>query len=300
MGARTLVIVNPAAGGGRARRAQSAVADFLAGQGYNAEFVQSQSAEDLRRRAQEAVAAGTQILVALGGDGTFHHLVQATIGCDVVLGFWPAGHGNDIAEGLGIPEDPIAAAHQFLHACPRAVDALEARFAAGHNAIVVGVGGMGLDAEAARLANGRFRRWPGAARYVAGALATLARFRPLELEAEIDDAQWRGRILFAAVASAPCYGAGVRIAPTASMDDGWLDLTLVGEMPWTRLVESIPIVLGSGDWCWEEVRRYRARRVALRAERSAPFHGDGELLGESPVEIRVVPQAIRVRAPAGK
>ena len=303
-----LVIVNPVAGGGRACRAQPLIADFLAQQGRPADFVESKSSEDIQQRAREAAMAGYRFVVALGGDGAFHHVVEGTFGLDVTLGFFPAGNGNDIAAGLGIPTDPIAAAYSFLKARPQPIDVLRVTFLgedavhAGSSdeprqAIYVGAGGMGLDAEAARQANTRFRRWPGVTRYIAGALWQLATFAPLHLEAKIDGEHWSGRVLLAAVANAPCYGSGFRIAPKAKMNDGWLDVTLVGDMPWPRLVEALPLVLRSEDWRWDEVRHYRARRVALQPDRPALVHGDGEVLGVAPAEFKVLPGAIRVMVP---
>jgi len=90
----------------------------------------------------------------------------------------------------------------------------------------------------------------------------------------------------------------VRIAPEARLDDGWLDVVLVRQLSWLRLVEAIPLLLQSGDLRWPEIRRYRARHVVLRTDRPAPFHGDGEILGQSPVEIEVLPGVLRVVAPA--
>lgn len=308
MRSKILVIVNPAAGGGRARRVQPLIADYLTQQGRPADFIESRSSEDIQRRAREAATSGYRFIVALGGDGAFHHVVEGTFGLDVTLGVFPAGNGNDIAVGLGIPTDPIVAADSFLKSRPQPIDVLRATFLSEDStrigspteprqAIYVGAGGMGLDAEAARLANIRFRRWPGVTRYIAGALWQLATFAPLRLEAEIDDERWTGRALLVAVANAPCYGSGFRIAPEAAMNDGWLDVTLVGDMSWLRLLEAIPVVLRSRDWRWDEVRRYRARRVVLRADRLALVHGDGELLGEAPAVFEVLPAAIRVMVP---
>ena len=116
----------------------------------------------------------------------------------------------------------------------------------------------------------------------------------------MDDETWRGRVLFAAVANAPCYGSGVRIAPSAKMDDGWLEVTLVQEMQLTRLLEAIPIVLRSGDIRWPEVRRYRCRRVKFQTGRPALVHGDGEILGNSTVEFEILPGAVRVALPPAR
>ena len=309
---RALIIVNPVAGGGRARLIQPAIAKYLKERNWSADFVVSTSTEDLRRKAAEAIATGCRCVVALGGDGAFHHVVEAAFGSDTLLGFIPAGNGNDIAAGLGLPRDPIDAAHILVRGTPRAIDvvrvrSLEANAAqqrgappnAFREAIFVGAGGAGLDAEAAQLANTRFKRWPGVTRYIAGALWAWRDFRSVEFEATIDGAPWRGRALFAAVANGPCYGSGVRIAPMARMDDGWLDITIVREMPLGRLLEAIPIVLRSGDIRWPEIERFRCRRFSLRASTPALVHGDGELIGVLPAEFAVIPKAIRVMVPKG-
>jgi diacylglycerol kinase (ATP) len=303
---RALIIVNPIAGGGRARRVQPAIADYLREQCWPVEFAISKSTEDFRRIAVGAIAGGYLCVAAMGGDGAFHHLAEAAIHSSTILGFLPAGNGNDIAAGLGLPRDPIEAARVLVHGRPRAIDVVrfrkfeneaaessDARLHPSRAAIFVGAGGAGLDAEAAQLANTRFKRWPGVTRYIAGALWAWRDFRAVEFEASIDGIPWRGRALFAAVANGPCYGSGVRIAPAARMDDGWLDVTLVREMPLARLLEAIPIVLRSGNIRWLEIERFRCRRFSLRAGTRALVHGDGESIGVLPGEFEIIPGAIR-------
>ena len=70
-------------------------------------------------------------MVALGGDGAFHHLVEGIRGTDVLAGFFPAGNGNDIARSLEIPLDPVEAANSFLRGQPRSVDLVRVRFSDG-------------------------------------------------------------------------------------------------------------------------------------------------------------------------
>jgi diacylglycerol kinase (ATP) len=291
----TLVIVNPASGGGRALRAEPEVASLLASRGCRVKFVHSKSSEDIREQAAGAAAEGFRIVVALGGDGAFHHLVEGIGGTDVVAGFFPAGNGNDIARALGIPRDPVNAANDFLRGQPRAVDLVRVRFGDGSVTHYMGAGGMGLDAEAAHLANTRFRAWPGVTRYLAGAFTIFFREPLLDVTVEMDGANWSGRALFVAVANATSYGSGVRIAPQAEMDDGLLDVVIVGDVGLLRLLEAIPIVLTSGDLRgFPEVTRYRCRRVSLRADRAARVHGDGEALGVAPAEFEILPGAVRV------
>jgi diacylglycerol kinase (ATP) len=293
----TLVIVNPVSGGGRALRAEPEVASLLASRGCHVKFVHSKSSEDICELAARAAADGFRVVVALGGDGAFHHLVEGVRGTDVVAGFFPAGNGNDIARSLGIPRDPVEAANDFLHGEPREVDLVRVRFGDGRLAHYMGAGGMGLDAEAAHLANTRFQTWPGVTRYLAGAFTVFFREPLLDVTAEMDGANWSGRALFVAVANATSYGSGVRIAPQAEMDDGLLDVVIVGDVGLLRLLEALPIVLTSGDLRgFPEVTRYRCRRVSLRADRTARVHGDGEALGVAPAEFEILPGAVRVMA----
>jgi diacylglycerol kinase (ATP) len=291
------VIVNPSSGGGRALRAEPEVRSLLASRGWHAEFVHSKSSQDIRALAARA-AEEFPYVVALGGDGAFHHVVEGVLGSETIAGFFPAGNGNDIARALGLPSDPVTAANAFLRAQPRSVDLIRVRFKDGATTHYIGAGGMGMDAEAAHLANTRYKAWPGLTRYLAGAFTVFFNDPPLQVSAQMNDITWAGRARFVAVANASSYGSGVRIAPDAKMSDGWLDVVIVGEVKLVRLMEALPIVLTTGDLrSFPEVIRYRARRITLCADRPARVHGDGEELGQAPAEFEILPGAIRVMVP---
>jgi diacylglycerol kinase (ATP) len=291
---KTLLLINPAAGGGRARRFAPQVISLLRKHGLVLDPQESRNTEDLQQRAARAAAADYQVVAMLGGDGAMHHAVNAALGSGVDFAFFPAGNGNDIARGLDLPLDPFAAAMQFLRGRPRPVDVLRARFRTGAMHHYLAAGGLGLDAEAARLVHTRFRRLPGALRYISAALWALRECRPVHLQVQTDGEAWQGAVLLAAVANGPCYGAGVRIEPAARMDDGALNVVLVGELPFLRILDAILIVLRTGDLRWPEIRRLRARRVVFTpVGGSAWFHGDGEVLGQAPLEVEVLPGAAR-------
>lgn len=294
---RTLVLVNPASGGGAALRAQPVLENYFREINFPADFRRTSSAEEMRQCAAQASAQGYACVAALGGDGAFHFVLTGAFGTGAAIGCVPAGSGNDIAMGLGIPLDPADAAHLLARGSPRPVDVLRLRFAGGATQIMIGAGGIGLDAEANLLATAKFRRVPGLLKYVTAALAAMTTSQPLRVAAEIDGAPWQGRLLLAAVANCPTYGAGFKIAPAARMDDGWMDLTFVEDLSWSRIVEALLVLLRSGDLRWPEIHRFRARRVRLSADRASPFHGDGEILGAAPLEIEVLPGAVRVIAP---
>lgn len=236
-------------------------------------------------------------VIVLGGDGTLLDAVNAIAGTQSELGLIPAGDANDVAAALGLPQDPFLAAEIAVHGGARPIDLVRARLDAGCHRLFVGVGGAGLDAQAARLAATRFRRLPGIWRYVAGALVALARTSPFALSAEFDGQILQCGAILAVAANAPAYGGGIRIAPHARMDDGWLDAVVLENLNWRQVLRILPSLLRSGDTSKLKLRHYRARHIHLDCWPLVDFHGDGEFLGRTPAELEVLPGALRIVCP---
>ncbi len=299
---KILLIVNPAAGHGRAGKLAAPVAELLRRKGAQVEFCAAMSFDDAAQRAR-AAAEEFGCITALGGDGTVNAVLAGLFESHAALGIIPAGNGNDIAGGLGLPRDPFAAAHVLATHRSRPVDVLRASFADGSTRLYLGAGGVGLDSEAARLVHQQLDGLPGTPRYIAAALWALRNYRPLEAEFETESstpATVRAKVLLLAVVNTACYGGGVRIAPLAETGDGQLDVVLVEPLHWPRIVEALPVILRNGDLRYPEVRRFRAYRVRITTTPAAIFHGDGELLGRTPVEVAALPSAVQVIAPPEK
>lgn len=297
-----LLLVNPEAGGGRALRFLPRIERYFASQDFPYEVEKSNSVEKMEAHARAAAANGTRLLISAGGDGTFQAVANAVEGSKSVLGILPVGGGNDFAVSAGVPGDPLAAAGALLRRGIRTMDLLRARTADGRVRLYAGGGGIGLDAEAARYAGGRYRRLPGTLRYVASALAALRKFAPLEITAEFpggEHATTKLSVLLAGVLNTPRYGAGLRLAPEAQPDDGWLDPVLVGRMGLGELLDLLAKLARSGDVRSAQITRMRARSVRLSANRPAMFHGDGEILGPAPVEIEVAAGAVQLAGADG-
>ena len=149
-------------------------------------------------------------------------------------------------------------------------------------------------------ANGRYRRLPGRLRYVASALHALCVHKPLEIRIdfpESDQPATEARALLAAVLNSPTYGAGVRLAPDAQIDDGLLDVVMVEDLQAGEVIRLLPRLMTRGVLQTSHIKRWRAKRVRLTTNRTCLFHGDGEIFGNTPVEIEVLPRAIQVLAP---
>ena len=298
--APAVVFVNPLAGAGRAGRYLIRVREVFDACNIRAEFVPTETSAMLQARFRQAVAAGSRLFFALGGDGTFQGLANAAHGSDVLLGVLPAGGGNDLASALSLPRDPVAAARIVLRCQPRAIDLIRVRTDDSRERFYVGGGGLGLDVDAAQYAAGAFRRLPGRLRYIASALRALRTFIPLSVRAEFPGRQLppiEARVLLAAVLNSPTYGAGLRLAPGARLDDGALDVVFVEDLSGMQILTLLPGLLLNGTLPASRLKLVRASKVRLQADRPCFFHGDGEVLGPSPVEIDVLPAAVRVLAP---
>lgn len=291
------VLGNRQSGRGRGRRLAPQLDRLFRSYGFPVPAFWPDSRQELRRLAAQAVVAGVRRLVVVGGDGTLVDVVNEIWGRGIEVGLVPAGDANDFAAALGLPRDPLLAAELLKGWNTRPIDLVRAQMGDDRQRVYVGVGGAGLDSEAARLAAGPFRRLPRVWRYLAGALTALVRFHPFDLALQFDGRSYRGRVLLAAAANAPAYGGGIRIAPEARLDDGWLEIVLLESLRWRQVIAALPALVRKGELCGLNLRRFRVRRVRLEAAPPAAFHGDGERLGMTPLTLDVVPGALRVVCP---
>jgi diacylglycerol kinase (ATP) len=298
-----MVFVNSAAGGGRACAYLGQIQKLFASFQVQAQFAMTNSAAELEGSAQNALSQGRRALIAMGGDGTFHALANAAFGTDALLGVLPLGGGNDFAAALGLPKDPVKAAEALLRGHTRFVDLARVRTAEGRTRLYAGGGGIGLDARALQYANGMFRHFPGRFRYIASALRAFARYVPVQVRLEFpgcDFGTTEAKVLLAGVLNTPTYGSGVRLAPGADMSDGLLEVVLLENLDLFEVLALLPRLIASGEVRTSRLRRWRTQRVRLTAARSSLFHGDGEIIGPTPVEIEAVPRAIQVLAPSSE
>lgn len=295
-----LVFVNRTAGRGRVQAYLRRLRGLFESLHISAEFLETGSASELESASRQALVEGHRLLLAMGGDGTFQALANGAFESEAIIGILPAGGGNDFAAALGLPGDFMGAAEKLLKGKPSLVDLLRVRTADGRTRLFAGGGGVGLDAEAAFRANGPYRRLPGRFRYIASALHALSEHQPLQIRLEFpgtDIQPVEAISLLTGVLNTPTYGGGLRLAPDARIDDGLLDVVLIGDMNILDVLKLLPRLVGSGELRTSQLRRWQVKRLTMSTDRPAPFHGDGELLGSTPLQIEVVSRAVRVLVP---
>ncbi len=287
-----MLLVNPAAGGGRARKALPGVEQALRGAGVAVRSEATRSLDHARELAAAAAVAGDAV-VTLSGDGLIGCVAGVLRGRDdALLGILPGGRGNDLVRVLGLPRDPVEAARALPRCEPRRLDVGDV-----DGATFIGIASLGFDSEANRIANAA-PSVLGPLAYVYGALRGLAAYRPATFTLTLDGGEVLVRRAFTvAAANSKAYGGGMFVAPDAELDDGLLDLVIVGAMSRRRFVGSLPKVFRGTHVDEPEVEVVRTRRVEIRADRVFDVYADGDPIGATPVTVSSVPQAVPVLCP---
>ncbi len=290
-----LALVNAAAGRGHYRKRLERVRQLC--QELGAEVAVTTSPEEAVERARAAADAGYGRVVAVGGDGTAHHVLNGLAGAgpspsgnSAALGIVPLGSANDLARNLGLPRDAEAATRLALTGPLCRVDLGRV---AGH--WFGCVASFGLDSHANRIAN-RHRHLRGTAIYIYALLRTLVEWRVPVVNIQSDGGEFRGPMMLFAVGNASSYGGGMRIAPRADMADGRLDLCLVRGMSRLKLLWRFPGVFSGTHLRHQEVSYLQATRVRVEADRPLDIFADGEFVGNTPAEVELFPGALTVVA----
>jgi diacylglycerol kinase (ATP) len=284
------LLVNPTSGKGRGGRLLDPVADRLRRSGIDVDVVVGRDADEAFDRLRNRVAAGVDGVVAVGGDGLLNLALQVVAGTDVPLGIVPAGTGNDIARALGLSlDDPVAAVDLVAARRTRSIDLGRA-----NGRWFAGVLGSGFDS----MVNERANRmtWPsGRSRYNLAILAELRTFRPVPYSLELDGESWQTEAMLVAVGNGSSYGGGMRVCPDARVDDGLLDVTVLGPISKLEFLRVFPTVYKGTHVHHPAVTVRRARQVSLTSP-GVTAYADGERVSVLPVHTEAVPDALRVFA----
>lgn len=301
-----LVIVNPIAGNGRAHHLAPRLGDWLVRERIEARLLETREAGHAERLAAAAADLGHDRVVAVGGDGTVQEVLNGLLtgaagrnGERPTFGIVPAGSGNDLARSLDLPFDPHAALEVALGDAAEALDVGRARRGDGALRHFGAAGGTGFDAQVASVMAGHRHRWQrGRAGYFLSTLIELARYRNRALQVRLATDQGArqvdGRFLFVAFANGRFYGGGMQICPDASTADGWLDVCLAGDISRLEALKELPGIYAAKHVNNRHVEIVRAREVRIDGDDGTLVHLDGEPLGRLPVDIDLVPGALRV------
>ncbi len=300
------VIVNPLAGRGYAGRISPLIRQHLTELGADFEIVHTRMAGEAVDLASRAVSDGCSTVVAVGGDGTAHEVINGMMGDGdatppAALGCIPGGSGNDFSVPSGAPIDVRQACEQIVQGKTRLID-IGHMVVDGHiqryfgNAVGIGFDGW-VTVEARK-----FRYVRGMALYIPVVLKTiLATMQPVRAAITVDGQTVEQTIVMIVACNGPREGGSFKISPEAQFDDGLMDLCVVEWMPRLALLGTVPRFMDGSHVRDARVRIWRGREMTIASEDPMMMHVDGELLPNPlvhRVEIRIVPQVLRLIAPA--
>jgi len=309
-----LVILNPAAGSGRADRRFRRVEPVFRSWPSPPRVVRTSHIGDAVRLAAEAPAK-TGLVVAAGGDGTANEVANGLLqrpggqGASV-LGYIPIGTGCDLARALGISRDPAAAAGTLAIGNDVMVDIGRIEMATREGAVgryFLNAANVGAaPAITRRLSRGGWLARLGAASYVVAAAREALSVRPVGLRLTVDSGDpVRESALNISVCNGPSFGGGMRPSPHAGLDTGGLDVVVVGDIGVAEILSLLSHLRRDGVVGRRGVSHFACRSLRIEADTSSghtsgemPVEVDGEVPGCLPATFSVVAGGLAVRVPA--
>lgn len=293
-----VLIANPNAGRGTVSKALPRVERVLTEANLAYRVVRTTHPGHATEAARQALGNGERYLVAVGGDGTVHEVVNGMVkdggpAADAVLGVVAAGSGCDFARSFGPPDDPAQAAARLAGDEVRAIDVGTVTCADGVTRCFVNIAEVGLGAAVvAKAANlGRFL---GGARYAAGFWLTLPRFRRATVRLDADGQYHAWRAFNVVVANCRYYGGGMQISPNSDPGDCLLDI-LVMTGPKSDSFTTLPKVYKGTHLPHRNIAELRTAQLSIEADTPFQVEADGEVLGVTPASFGIIPGAIRLK-----
>lgn len=297
-----LVITNPAANRGRCGAAVAALRSTQpASPGVH--WVFTDRPGHATELAATAAQSGCCVVVAAGGDGTVHEIVNGLMSVPAAqrpaLGLLPLGSGNDLAFNCGLLDAPPAALQRALHGTPTALDTALIEDDAGRSRHYINVAGMLFDAAALMHAL-RIKYLRGSLIYLVAVMRTIMQNHfPTRVELIVDGELSLHSLLMLTLANGAREGGGFICAPQALPDDGWLDYVSVIEISRLQMLRLLPEFLRGTQGRFSSVQFKRGRKFEITADRAIPVHLDGELWADYTANVRrlrvtLLPGALRL------
>lgn len=262
-------------------------------------------AKEIAATLAQKSSGKSAVVVAVGGDGTLHEVVNGVAGYPhITLGFIPGGSGNDFSRGFAIPKNPAEALQLLIrNVCEpgHSIDIGKIQHNGLQETYFMNNMGVGFDAVVSKEANeSEMKRHLnrlslGRLVYVYILIKKLLTHKCTPVELTVDgnvykyDAAW-----FVTVSNQPYYGGGMKIAPAALADDGFLDVTVVHSISrWKLLLIFISVFWGKHT-LFKEVEQFTGKSIGIKTPLNVLTHADGEVIGFAPLNIQACPNALHI------
>ena len=296
---RLVVAINQSARFGANKGVGDTMVERLRTLGHDVVDLVAPTYKELVASATREIAKKPDALIVVGGDGMVNLGVNLVAGTGVPLGLIPAGTGNDMARSLGIPHENQAAALDVLIEAldhpARVIDAGLVTDAAGETRWFGCMLSAGFDSIVNERAN-RMQHPKGASRYTLAMLLELVTLKPIQYKITHDGETFESGGMMMSVGNGVSLGGGMKVTPTAELDDGLLDILVVGPLTRIQFLRIFPKVFAGTHIEDPRVRIVKAKKIRIEAD-DVIAYTDGERFAALPIDIEVRPGALRVFAP---
>lgn len=294
-------VINPAANRGNGTRCVPEVRRFLSERNIPHEIlVTTQSSEAMPYVVERA--ADHDVIIAAGGDGTVHEVVNGLMQAyaqsggqppKAALGVLPIGSGNDFAKMLQMPKELRPALEAIATGSRRLIDIGRISVDGDHARYFDNNVGIGFDAYV-NYESIQIKSLRGVLIYLAAVFKSLFKYQHPMAEIRINGETINNKILMMTTGNGSCSGGGFYITPHAKIDDGWLDVCIVDSRSKLKMLLDLPTVMQGKHDGAPGVRMYRTKNVRIASSELLPIHADGEVVSMDAhtVELEVMPTAI--------
>jgi len=291
---KTLIFINPASAGGKAIASREEISSELDSLGVEYTIHITTSVEDLVSTTKKKLDSDFLNFVAVGGDGTLHHMVNVLAGSNKNLGIIPMGSGNDIASNLGIPYD--------IKKCCKIIKQQNVKQLdlglINDSSYYLCIAGSGFDSEVNDLANNTKYPIKGPSKYTYSVYKTLLTFHSKEFTVTCNGSKRKIYGMMIASANLPSYGGGMKIAPDASSTDGLLDVCIIKKMSKMHFIKVFPKVFEGKHTDDPNVEIFRTKEMKLESNYKFSVFADGEYICKLPAVFKIAPVKLNFLVPA--
>ena len=291
----TLLIVNPTSGQGKAAREKRKLLDLVSNMPHIHARLTTHAGEACEL-ASEAASQGFERVIVAGGDGTISQAINGLAESGLPLGIIPLGTGNVLAHDLGIPSNNIAKALEIIGAGKiREVDLARAD---GRRFVLMA--GFGFDAAVVDSVSPKIKDIWGTMAYAPAIIEHLVKYTPTQFRLTLDDdVAYETEAFAVVVANCGTYAYSFKIAPEAVFDDGLLDVIVFEKGPGAtfRLIGQCLSSVFQTKIAGLDATYFKSSRVRVESDPPVKMQIDGDVSGESGVEIDIFPKSLRLIVP---
>jgi diacylglycerol kinase (ATP) len=293
---KLFVVLNPVAGLINPAITSRLISHWCERHGWDYQIYLTSEGEDLSRPVKKAVEGGSQAIVAVGGDGTISAVASSLVNCPVPLLILPLGTGNLLARDLGIPFDLIRA----LNVIERENSVLKLDVMEINGRFCVLNAGVGFSSQLIKNTNREEKRRFGFLAYIKGAVLALIGLQPHRFRLTVDGKKINIKASEIYVANGGLLGVkipleGINLLP----DDGWVDLFVIKARTLKDYLEILYYILRRKPRQAPKMFYTQGSdTIQIECETTVPVQSDGEVICETPVLIKIIPNAVRVLVPA--